>query len=125
ENGSTEYDKAIRFLDIDYNCGCSKMIPRGKFAELRKAFQALERDIFLMAQLKAMNGGEITASRRLKRKRVLIRGLFIIEIAIRLFVNMLGIGRTHFENVRNHLVTNGIIPRVYYIKRVPQWRTKI
>ena len=41
------------------------------FAELREVFQALsrsEQDIFLMAQLKAMNGGEITASRRLKMK---------------------------------------------------------
>ncbi|KAG9289355.1 hypothetical protein G9A89_007916 [Geosiphon pyriformis] len=40
-------------------------------AELREAFQALsrpEQDIFLMVQLKAMNGGEITASRRLKKK---------------------------------------------------------
>ena len=70
-NGSTEYEKAIRFLEIGCNCGCSKMIPREKFAELREAFQALsrsEQDIFLMAQLKAMNGGEITASRRLKKK---------------------------------------------------------
>ena len=34
-----------------------------KFAELREAFQApsrSEQDIFLMAQLEAMNGGEIT-----------------------------------------------------------------
>ena len=34
---------------------------REKFAELREAFQAFsksEQDIFLMAQLKAMNGGE-------------------------------------------------------------------
>ena len=39
---------------------------------------------------------------------------------------MLGIGRTHFENVRNHLATNGIIPRVHgNIKRVPRWKTKI
>src|SRR5581483_8283910 len=39
---------------------------------------------------------------------------------------MLGIGRTHFENVRNHLATNGIIPRVYgNVKRVPRWKTKI
>ena len=33
------------------NCVCSKKIPREKFAELRKAFQALfrsEQDIFLM-----------------------------------------------------------------------------
>ena len=70
-NGSTEYEKAIRFLEIGCNCGCSKKIPRERFAELRKAFQALsrsEQDIFLMAQLKAMNGGEITASRRLKKK---------------------------------------------------------
>jgi len=39
---------------------------------------------------------------------------------------MLGIGRTHFENIRNHLATNGIIPRVHgNIKRVPRWKTKI
>jgi len=70
-NGFTEYEKAMRFLEIGCNCGCSKMIPRENFAELREAFQALsrpEQDIFLMAQLKAMNGGEITASRRLKKK---------------------------------------------------------
>ena len=70
-NGSTEYEKAMRFLEVGCNCGCSKKIPREKFAELRKAFQALsrsEQDIFLMAQLKAMNGGEITTSRRLKKK---------------------------------------------------------
>jgi hypothetical protein len=67
-NGS---DKARCFLELGYNCGCSKKIPGEKFAELREAFQALsisEQDIFLMAQLKAMNGGEITASRRLKKK---------------------------------------------------------
>jgi hypothetical protein len=70
-NGFTEYGKATRFLEIGCNCGCSKKILREKFAELREAFQALsrsEQDIFLMAQLKAMNGGEITASRRLKKK---------------------------------------------------------
>ena len=38
---------------------------------------------------------------------------------------MLGIGRTHFENVRNHLTTNGIIPRVHgNVKKVPRWKTK-
>ena len=48
-NGSTEYDKAIRFLELGCNCGCSKEIPRERFAELREAFQALsrsEQDIF-------------------------------------------------------------------------------
>jgi hypothetical protein len=70
-SGLTEYEKAIRFLEIGCNCGCSKIIPREKFVELREAFQALsrsEQDIFLMAELKAMNGGEITASRCLKKK---------------------------------------------------------
>ena len=39
---------------------------------------------------------------------------------------MLEIGRTHFENVRNHLATNGIIPRVHgNVKKVPRWKTKI
>ena len=42
------------------------------------------------------------------------------------YLNMLGIGRTHFENVRNHLATNGIIPRLHgNVKRVPRWKTKI
>ena len=70
-SGSIEYEKAMRFLELGCNCGCSKVIPREKFAELREAFQALsrsEQDIFLIAQLKAMNGGKITASRRLKKK---------------------------------------------------------
>jgi len=70
-SGSSEYKNAMHFLEIGCKCGCSKKIPREKFAELREAFQALsrsEQDIFVMAQLKAMNGGEITASRRLKKK---------------------------------------------------------
>jgi len=70
-NGSTGYEKTMRYLEIGCNCGCSKKIPRENFAELREVFQALsrsEQDIFVMAQLKAMNGGEITASRRLKKK---------------------------------------------------------
>ena len=67
----TEYEKAIEFLKGGCNCGCSSKVPKEAFAEMREAFQALsksEQDIFLMAQLKAMNGGEITASRRLKKK---------------------------------------------------------
>ncbi|KAG9301470.1 hypothetical protein G9A89_006567 [Geosiphon pyriformis] len=47
-------------------------------------------------------------------------------IPIRSYLNMLGIGRTYLENVRNHLATNGIIPRVHgNIKRVLRWKTKI
>ena len=38
-NGSTEYKKAMHFLKIGCNCGCSKTISREKFAELREAFQ--------------------------------------------------------------------------------------
>ena len=34
-SGSTEYEKAIRFLEIGCNCDCSKMIPRENFTELR------------------------------------------------------------------------------------------
>jgi len=67
-NCFTEYDKVIRFLEIGCNCGCSKNIPREKFAELREAFQALSRSEQYILRLKAMNGGEITASRRLKKK---------------------------------------------------------
>ena len=57
-NGSNEYQKAIYFLEKGCNCGCSSRIPKEQFAELRESFQALskvEQDIFLMAQLKAMD----------------------------------------------------------------------
>ena len=55
----------MRFLEIGCNCGCSRVIPKKTFAELREAFQALsrsEQDIFLMARLKATDGGGIIAS---------------------------------------------------------------
>jgi len=61
-NGSNEYQKAIDFLEKGCKCGCSSRIPKEGFAELRESFQALtklEQDIFLMAQLKTMNGGSI------------------------------------------------------------------
>src|SRR6266480_4485796 len=39
---------------------------------------------------------------------------------------MLGIGRTYFENIRSHLINNGILPRIHgNIKRMPQWKTKM
>src|SRR6185312_6186284 len=129
-NGSTEYEKAMRFLEVGCNCGCSKMIPREKFAELREAFQVLsrsEQDIFLMAQLKTMNGGEITASRRLKQKTRTNKRTFYywdrnMPLYQKTYLNMLGI---HFENVRNHLATNGVIPRVHgNVKKVPQWENQ-
>ena len=64
-NGSNEYQKTIGFLEKGWR------ISKEQFAELRESFQALtkpEQDIFLMAQLKAMDGGLISTSRRLKKK---------------------------------------------------------
>ena len=66
-----EYNKALQFLEKGCSCGCSSKLPKETFAELREAFQALskvEQDIFLMAQLKAMDGGSISSSRRLKKR---------------------------------------------------------
>jgi hypothetical protein len=54
----TEYEKAIKFLKVGCGCGCSSKVPKEPFAEMHEAFQALsksEQDIFLMAQLKAMD----------------------------------------------------------------------
>jgi hypothetical protein len=48
-----------------------KRDPREKFVELREAFQEQskpEQDAFLMAQIKAMDGGSISTSRRLEKK---------------------------------------------------------
>ena len=70
-NGSNEYQKAINFLEKGCKCSCSSRISKEHFAELRESFQALsksEQDIFLMAQIKAMDGGSISTSRRLKKK---------------------------------------------------------
>jgi hypothetical protein len=69
--GSTEYEQAIDFLERGCHCGCSTKVPKKSFAELREAFQALskpEQDAFLMAQIKAMDGGSTSTSRRLKNK---------------------------------------------------------
>src|SRR5204863_1246918 len=77
-NGSNEYEKAINFLEKGCNCGCSSVVPKEEFAELRESFQALsktEQDIFLMAQLKAMDGGLTSTSRRLKKKTSPIENL--------------------------------------------------
>ena len=59
----------IQILEIGCNCGCSKTIPREGFAELREAFQALSNlnKIYFNISTKTING-EITASRRLKKK---------------------------------------------------------
>ena len=66
-----EYEKALHFLKVGCGCGCSTKMPKEEFAELREDFQALtksEQDIFLMAQLRSMDGGATSTSRRLKNK---------------------------------------------------------
>src|SRR5947199_6482858 len=118
-NGSNEYEKAIDFLEKGCDCGCSSRIPKEQFAELRESFQALsktEQDIFLMAQLKAMDGGSISTSRRLKKKTRSNKRTFYhwdhnTPLCQETYLNMLGIGRTYFENIRNHLINNGLISR--------------
>ncbi|CAG8566716.1 8269_t:CDS:2 [Ambispora leptoticha] len=63
-----EYEKALHFLEVGCGCGCSA---KEEFAVLREDFQALtkpEQDTFLMAQLRSMDGGANSTSRRLKNK---------------------------------------------------------
>src|SRR5215213_91444 len=87
-----------------------------------------EQDIFLMAQLKAMDGGSISTSRRLKKKIRSNKSTFYhwdhnTLLCQETYLNMLGIGRTYFENIRNHLINNGLLPRIHgNIKRMPQWK---
>jgi hypothetical protein len=67
----TEYEKAIEFLKVGCGCSCSSKVPKEAFAKMHEAFQALsksEQDIFLMVQLKAMDGGSVSASHCLKKK---------------------------------------------------------
>jgi hypothetical protein len=68
---TNEYEKAFRFLEVGCGCDCSAKLPKEQFARLREDFQALtkpEQDIFLMGQLRSMDGGVINTSRRLKGK---------------------------------------------------------
>ena len=124
-----EYEKALHFLEAGCGCGCSSKVPKEAFAELREAFQALpksEQDIFLMAQLKAMDGGVTNTSRRLKnRVRVNKRTIYCWDrntpLCQKTYLNMLGIGRAHFESVRNHLLNNGLLSRLHgNTKRMPK-----
>src|SRR5215217_2779615 len=111
-NGSNEYQKAIDFLEKGCNCSCSSRIPKEQFAELRVSFQALsktEQDIFIMAQIKAMDGGLTSTSRRLKKKNRSNKRIFYhwnhnTPLCQETYLNMLGIGRTYFENLRSHLI---------------------
>jgi hypothetical protein len=128
-NNLTEYEKAINFLKNGCNCGCSNKIPKEEFAELRENFQALtkpEQDIFLMAQLRSMDGGAINTSRHLKKKprankRTFYRWDCNTPICQKTYLNMLGIGRNYFENIREHLVKNGLLSRIHgNVKRIPK-----
>src|SRR5947199_820069 len=118
-NGSNEYEKAINFLEKGCNCGCSSVVPKEEFAELRESFQALskpEQDIFLMAQLKAMDGGLTSTSRRLKKRTRSNKKTFYhwdhnTPLCQETYLNMLGIGRTYFENIRSHLINNVLLTR--------------
>ena len=84
-----------------------------------------------MAQLKAMDGGSISTSRRLKKKTRSNKRTFYhwdhnTLLCQETYLNMLGIGRSYFENIRNHLINNGLLARVHgNIKRTPQWKTKM
>src|SRR3954452_15457142 len=133
-NGSNEYKKAVDSLEKSCKCGCSSVVPKENFAELRESFQALskpEQDIFLMAQLKAMDGGLANTSRSLKKKTRSNKRTFYhwdhnTPLCQETYLNMLGIGRTYFENIRSHLINNGLLARVHgNIKRMPQWKTKM
>ena len=42
-NFSNKYQKAIDFLELGCGCGCSAKLSKEEFAELQKAFQALNK----------------------------------------------------------------------------------
>ena len=122
------------FLEKGCDCSCSSRIPKEELAELRESFQALskpEQDIFLMAQLKVMDGGSISTSRCLKKKTRSNKRTFYhwdhnTLLCQKTYLNMLGIGRTYFENIRNHLIINGLLARVHgNVKRMHQWKIKM
>ncbi len=132
-NSSNKYEKAINFLEKGCKCDCSSRILKKEFAELRKSFQAffkVKQNIFLIVQLKIMNGGSISTSRHLKKKTRSSKRTFYhwdhnTFLCQETYLNMLGIGRTYFENIRNHLINNDLLLRIHgNIKRMLQWKPK-
>ena len=128
-NNLTEYEKAINFIKTGCNCGCSNKIPKEEFSELRENFQALtkpKQDIFLMAQLRSMDGEAINTRQRLKMKSRVNKRTFYCwnrntPICQKTYLNMLGIGRSYFENIREHLIKNGLLSRIHgNVKRMPK-----
>jgi len=96
----TEYEKALYFLNLAAVAVAPPKCPE-EFAELRSKS---EEDIFLMAQLRSMDGGAINTSRCLRNKtRINKRTIYCWNhntlICQKTYLNMLGIGRNYFENI--------------------------
>ncbi|CAG8472767.1 13633_t:CDS:2 [Gigaspora rosea] len=78
-----------------------------------------------------MDGGSISTSRHLKKKTRSNKRTFYYWdhntlLCQETYLNKLGIGRTYFENIRNYLINNNLLSRIYgNIKRMPQWKTKM
>ena len=71
-----------------------------------------------MAQLKVMDDGSISISRHLKKKtrsskRTFYHWDYNTFLCQETYLNMLGIGRTYFKNIRNHLINNGLLIRIH------------
>ena len=123
----------MNFLKKGCHCQYSAKVPKEHFAELREAFQALSKseEVFLMVQLKAMDGGIISTSRRLKKKMRSNKKTYYCWnyntlLCQETYLNMLGIGKTYLENIRNHLINNGLISGLHgNVKKMPQWKTKM
>ena len=129
-----EYQKALLFLKEGCDCGCYHKVPQEKFAKIRADFQVLsktEQDAFLMAQLISMVGGEETTSSRFPKKertnhRIFYRWNHNTLICQETYLNMLGISRKYLENIKEHLLSKGLLTRVHgNTGRMPQWKTKM
>ena len=126
---NTHYQKAIQFLEKGCKCGCSAQLPKEKFAQLRVQFQNLSKssqDTFIMAQLLAMNEGNITTSSRFpKRERINTRTFYRwdnkIPICRLTYLNLLGISKKYLEVICHELAHQGLVERVHgNIGRSPQ-----
>ena len=133
-NFKEEYQKALSFLKKGCECGCSKKVPKEKFAKRRADFQSLskkEQDATLMGQLLIMEEGDITTSSRFPKRartnqRTFYRWNNITPICQETYFNMLGISLKYFENVKSHLLGKGLMSRVHgNTGKIPARKTKM
>ena len=101
-------------------CGCKKecsaAISKAAVERNRLNFQEMEksqRDDFVLGMLEVTKFQEVTARGTQRERRRFVYKFQGKEICLSMFRHIYNIGTKHFDNLRKHLIENGLVPRVH------------